>query len=130
MSHIAKVDLVIHNLDDVETELLDTFGGKAQLVRDVTEHQYYAGSKSKCDHKITVEGTKYEIGLVALPEGGFQVQYDSWDGSADRLFGRNLSKLKDAYGARVTERDLRRRGYQTRRLVTAENKLQVRAFAR
>ena len=131
MSHVARVDLTIADLDALDLELTEGFAGQARRVRDAGEHQYYAGAKTACAHKMVVEGTRYELGLVARGDGkGFQVQYDPWDGSADRLFGRGLSKLKDQYGARVTERRLTREGYDVRRSYNDAGKLQVRAFAR
>ena len=60
------------------------------------------------------------LGVVAALDGdGFRLQYDNY-GSAGRqletLFGKNLTKLAEEYGAAVAIRQLARAGFRTTRI--------------
>lgn len=100
MSHITKIEARhdITSLDKLERacRLL----GSVELVRDITQHKYWAGQLAPCDHKIRVVGNDaaYEIGVVK--DGG------KWALNADFFLGghglsdavgHNAGKLQQAY---------------------------------
>lgn len=72
----------------------------------------------RCAHVIRLKDAQkgdYEVGLVRRPDGdGYDAVYDSW-GPGQKLetaFGKDLSRLKEHYGANVAVKRLRREGYR------------------
>lgn len=114
MSHIAKVDLHVKNLDDLATACR-ALG--LELVRDQKEHRTYNGQQAPCEHAIRIPGNRdaYEIGVVKRADGqpGYDLAWDNWRGGHGLVekVGRNCSLLKQQYALATTQRYALQHGF-------------------
>jgi hypothetical protein len=132
MSHVAKINLQITNLD----ALANACGRLGlELVRGQKTYKWYGVSvgdyrgkdavrapDGKCEHAIRVKGNPkaYEIGLVRRTDGkaGYELVWDHWSGGYGLcekvMYGKgqpNADKLKDWYAAEVTRQQMMRQGF-------------------
>lgn len=153
MSHMTQLELKIDDLDALAaacTQLglelrrgqtrfawYGQFLGDSIGLRDlgISEADY-----NKCAHAIgrvgllgksTNEGgDEYEIGVIALPEGGYTLRFDYW-GPGQKLAqlcgGNQLAKLDEEYTAALCENQFAIDGYETRREVV-DGHIDVVAF--
>lgn len=114
MSHIAKVDLHVKNLDDLETACR-ALG--LELVRDQQTFRNYNRRKTACEHAIRIPADRdaYEIGVVKRADGqpGYQLAWDDYRGGLGLVekVGENCSLLKQQYALAVTQRYARQHGF-------------------
>lgn len=105
MSHVAKVECLVRDLDALEQA---TKKFNATLVRGKRTFNMW-GSPKACIHAITVDGAgprAYEVGLTqvnAADPNTFEFACDFYDGSLARTFGANLVNLRNEYHAQVAE---------------------------
>ena len=144
MSHITTVQLEIKDLDALQAaceELgLELVRGQTQykwfgrFVGDyndpaVKELGVPISEYGKCEHAIRVQGAgsqTYEIGVVRNPKGeGYVLLLDFWSGgyglmekvsSTGKSSGKDCDRLKQAYTAHVSMRELTRAGYRVQRV--------------
>lgn len=107
MSHVTTIDLEIKDLEALK-------GAATRLRCEVKEEKVFAGyyGQNKCDYAIHVPGAKYQVGVIK--EGSmYRLSWDDFSsGGLDRVLGKNMNKLKQAYAAEATKRAARRAGYQ------------------
>lgn len=132
MSHVVKVQLKITNLDTL-ADACDELG--LVLVRGQQTHRSFASSSNKCEHVIrtkTHQAGDYDIGLVKADDGtGYVPAYDNFGRSGaklDKLAGRNLVGLKDAYASRTAQKFLWSKGHHVVRKQLAGGGWQVTAM--
>lgn len=127
MSHIAAVNCEIKNLDSLD-EALAQFD--ASLKRNKTSFKAYAGTNTKCNHVIEVNGSAgYSIGLrqKAQADEEYELACDFYDGSLERTFGKGLVNLRNEYLAAEVTRNIPR-GYRLQREETQAGRLHLRAI--
>jgi hypothetical protein len=133
MSHVAKINLQITNLDALAKacarlglELVrgqKTYKWYGRSVGDYRRADAVAAPDGKCEHAIRVKGNPqaYEIGLVKRADGkaGYELVWDHWAGGYGLcekvMYGKgqpNANKLKDWYAAEVTRQSMSRQGFQ------------------
>jgi len=125
MSHISKIELVIHSLEDLKEacrqlgfefmENQKTFkwygrwAGDTAIPEDIKIE--YTG---KCDHAIKVAGCEYEVGVVR--HGNHHILL--WDhyhvGGLVQKIGPNAGILKQAYTVVRVRKEARQKGYRIR----------------
>lgn len=118
MSHVTKMPgLNIVSIEDTTTAAR-ALG--CELVKADT-FCYFAGQTARCDYKIKVSGSRYEVGLKKAADGkGYDVLWDNWGSDGRRLvevLGQNFSKLKVEYTCSASARMLARQGYSAKRVV-------------
>ena len=123
MSHVAKIDVVIKDLEALQAacEALGlefvqgqkTFKWYGRWVNDYSAEDaaYHSGIKpedyGKCEHAIRIPGNSsaYEIGVVRNPNGeGYSLVYDFYNGGfgmSDKVGGKKCEKLVGEYGKGV-----------------------------
>ena len=125
MSHISKIEIVIHSLDDLK-DACKKLG--YEFVENQTSYKWYGtwvgdtplpeGMKiediGKCDHAIRVPECKYEIGIVRQDNHYILV----WDyyraGGLTEKIGNNAGRIKQAYTISRVRKEARRKGYRIR----------------
>jgi hypothetical protein len=122
MSHVAKIELEIHDLKVLEAACLDLgfafhwnqtrykwFGswvGDYPLPEDFTKEEL-----GRCNHAINIPGAAYEIGVV-LKGGKWILLWDFWgSGGLAPFIGQDGGKLKAAYAVRQTVAVARQKHY-------------------
>jgi hypothetical protein len=109
MSHIAKIELDIYDLDALEKACKRL---NCKLIKNQKNYKWYGtfigdyplpdGVKEedlgKCDHIISVPGSEYEIGVVKQGNK-YNLIYDFWGGQKieEVCGGRKLGKIKQGY---------------------------------
>lgn len=105
MSHVVDVKLAVRDLDAVQ-EVCSTLPG-VRFAENQKTFQGYGSERRSCSHAIKVDGSHYEIGVVARQDGGYDLMYDPFDGSIDRACGEKLSTLRREYSVAVVNRQVR-----------------------
>jgi len=123
MSHISKIELVIHSLEDLkdacrqlEFEFMKnqkTFKWYGRWVGDTPLPE---GIKiedlGKCDHAIRVPGCEYEVGIVMRGDH-YILLWDYYSvGGLEVKIGPNAGKIKQAYTVARVRKEARRKGYR------------------
>ena len=107
MSHVTTIDLEIK-------DLIDLTAGCKRIGCEVEEQKTFTSyyGQNACDCVIRVPGAKYQVGVIR--EGTkYRLSWDDWSsGGLEKVLGKNMSKLKQAYAAEATKRAARRAGYQ------------------
>ena len=92
MSHYStiKCTLTINDLDfikDACKELGLTFrvGGKVRF--------YYTHDEQTADYVISIPGSRYDVGLKKDKQGNLELVYDKYDGSVEKVLGKDCHKL-------------------------------------
>ena len=124
MSHVAKVDVEILNLDWL-AQACQRLG--LELLRD--QKRFFAFRDRKCDHAIRVAGLTgqaaldkvsrtYEIGVLASKDGqpGYSLSFDLFMGGngLQKRVGDKCQRLAQAYTAVATRETARRQGMRVR----------------
>ncbi|MEI6716058.1 MAG: hypothetical protein WCO60_20095 [Verrucomicrobiota bacterium] len=152
MSHVTKIDITFRDLEALESACKEL---GATLVRDVPTYNWYGkhggdyplpeGIKEedlgKCTHVIRVPGVTYEVGVVAMPGGGFSILFDFWGGKTEgrglqkvfcgskihpvmsdgekigemRKYTHGMERLKQMYGIHAATRAAKAKGYSVQR---------------
>jgi hypothetical protein len=92
MSHYStiKVSLTISDLDFIkeackELNLTFRIGGKVRF--------FYGHDQQTADYVISVPGSNYDVGLKRNLKGELELIYDKFDGSIERILGKDCHKL-------------------------------------
>jgi len=92
MSHYTQIkcSLTIGDLDFIKEackELGLTFriGGKVRF--------FYNHDQKTADYVISIPGSNYDVGLKADKKGNFELIYDKFDGSVERILGKDCHRL-------------------------------------
>ncbi len=125
MSHISKVELVIHSLKDLK-EACQQLG--FEFVENQKSFKWYGRwvgdtpipeginieDIGKCDHAIRVPGCTYEVGIIRRGEHYILL----WDyyhaGGLEPKIGPNAGILKQAYTVARVRKEARQKGYRIR----------------
>jgi len=127
MSHIARTDLIITSLSDLEGACRDL---GFQFMADQKTYRWYghwvgdapmpdgitSEDLGKCDHAIRVPGCDYQVGVVKRDDH-YILLWDNWSaGGLAGKIGPNAGILKQAYSVRRVRSEARRKGYRIREL--------------
>ena len=148
MSHVARVELVISNLSDLDEACKHI--GTIELVRNQSTFKWYGtwmqdyaapdaayqnGIKpedyGKCLHAIRVKGdaNAYEIGVVKNPNGaGYVLVYDNFAGGkgmSKHVGGASCDGLKQAYARCAAIRVMGEQGYSHTEKALAGGKVKL-----
>ena len=105
MSHLAKIELEVKDLDDLSLSCRHL---GLTLVQGKKTFRWFNG-ESACDHAIEVPGATYEIGLV-LNDGKFELQTDFFDKGIESAIGKNGGLLKQRYAVERTRSQAKEQG--------------------
>ncbi|MCK8600093.1 DUF1257 domain-containing protein [Desulfoferrobacter suflitae] len=110
MSHIAKIELDINDLDALRAACVEL---GASLSTEKKSFIWYSG-ESFCDAVIQVPGASYEIGVVRCGQN-FELCCDLYEsGGLEKALGKGLGRLKQAYARERVRREARQKGYAVR----------------
>ena len=123
MSHISKIELVIHCLEDLK-DACRQLG--FEFVKNQKTFKWYGrwvgdtplpeGVKiediGKCDHAIRVPGCEYEVGVIKRGEHYVLLWDYYYAGGLIERIGANAGKLKQAYTVSRVRKEARRKGYR------------------
>ena len=117
MSHISKIEVEIHSLEDLK-QACKQLG--FQFCENQKTHKWYGTNKESenktefgnCDHAIRVPKCKYEIGVVKQGNH-FSLLWDSYyTGGLEKRIGKDAGILKQAYSVQRIKREARIKGYR------------------
>lgn len=143
MSHVAKVELQVKDLDALE---IAARALGLELVRGQTTYKWWGRSVGdyplpegfraedlgKCLHALRLPGNSeaYEIGVVKSRAGqGYELLWDFYAGGyglVERV-GPDCAKLKQEYSAAVSTEILQRQGFRLSRVVKADGRIVLQA---
>ena len=125
MSHISKIELVIHSLEDLK-EACHQLG--FEFMENQKTYKWYGRwlgdtplpeginieDIGKCDHAIRVPGCTYEVGIIRCGDHYILL----WDyyhvGGLVQKIGPNAGILKQAYTVARIRKEARQKGYRIR----------------
>jgi len=131
MSHVAKIEMTIQNLDTLRAAC-EQLG--LQFMADQKVFAWYGthmgdfpvpegftvADMGKCDHAIRVPGAKYEIGIVHR-NGRYNLLWDFYRaGGLERVLGKGACRLKQAYSVERVRREARIKGYHVQERKTEQ----------
>ena len=117
MSHISKIEVDIHSLEDLK-QACKALG--FQFCENQKTHKWYGTNSEsetetefgKCDHAIKVPDCKYEIGVVRQ-NGHYILLWDSWhSGGLRKKIGNDAGVLRQQYAVARVSREAHLRGYR------------------
>ena len=125
MSHISKIELVIHSLEDLK-EACRQLG--FEFVEDQKTFKWFGRwvgdtplpegidieDIGKCDHAIKVAGCEYEIGIIRRDDHYILLWDHYYVGGLTKIIGQDAGKLKQAYTVARVRKEARRKGYRIR----------------
>lgn len=123
MSHISKIELEINSIDMLKKacqrlqlefcEGQKTYTWYGKWVGDTPLPEGISiDALGKCDHAIRVPGANYEIGIVKTGNK-YRLLYDYWRaGKLEKVLGKGLGKLKQAYTIERVNQEARFKGYR------------------
>lgn len=95
---------------------------------------FTAADLGKCEHAIKVKGAPqaYEIGVIKARKPGAKGYTLLWDFYAggyglQKAVGEGAGLLRQAYSARVAEKQLRKKGYQVSKTTDVHGRVVLRA---
>ena len=125
MSHISKIELVIHSLEDLK-EACRMLG--FEFIKDQKTFKWYGRwvgdtplpeginieDIGKCDHAIKVPECEYEVGIVRRGDH-YILLWDYYSvGGLEPKIGPNAGILKQAYTVARVKKKARLKGYRIR----------------
>ncbi len=123
MSHISTIELEINSIDMLKKacqrlqlkfcEGQKTYTWYGKWVGDTPLPEGISiDDLGKCDHAIRVPGANYEIGIVKTGNK-YRLLYDYWRaGKLEKVLGKGLGKLKQAYTIERVNQEARIKGYR------------------
>lgn len=123
MSHISKIELVIHSLDSLK-DACQKLG--FEFIENQKAYKWFGSwvgdtplpegieieDIGKCDHVIRVPECEYEIGIVKRG-GNYILLWDHYHaGGLTQKIGPNAGILKQAYTIARVRKEARRKGYR------------------
>jgi hypothetical protein len=164
MSHVVSIATRLEDLTAVElacAELSKLTGRKMTLERNVGSYRWFGTSVGdyplpagfskedlgKCEHRITVDGCGYDIGLARAKDGkGYVMLFDFWgpgNGLLDALCTAEQAqavrqnkaactagRFMQSYGVHKAELSARKLGYTTKRQTLANGSVNVLVMGR
>ena len=125
MSHISKIELVIHSLRDLK-EACQQLGFEFMINQKTLKwYGRWVGDTplpnginiedlGKCDHAIQVPGCTYEVGIVRRGDH-YILLWDYYSaGGLEPKIGPNAGKLKQAYTVARVRKEARQKEYRIR----------------
>lgn len=123
MSHIAKIELEIRDLDSLKQACkrlgfhfmenqkhyvwYGKWVGNQPIPEEISEKDL-----GKCTHAIHVPAAVFEIGIVKK-DNSYLLLWDSWiGGGLEKAIGKDAGVLKQAYALESVKREARRKGYR------------------
>jgi hypothetical protein len=125
MSHISKIELVIHSLEDLKEacrqlgfEFMENQKTYKWYGRWVGDTALPEGVKiediGKCDHAIKVSGCEYEVGIVRRGDH-YTLLWDYYHvGGLVQKIGLDAGILKQAYTVARVRKEARQKRYRIR----------------
>ena len=122
MSHIAKIELEINDLESLKTackalgfdfmENQTTYRWYGRWVGDTPlPENVNVEDLGKCTHAIHVPAAAYEVGIVQKGSK-YNLLWDYWiGGGLEKHIGKNACKLKQAYTLEQIRKGARLKGY-------------------
>lgn len=125
MSHVAKIELEINDLDTLKAAC-ERLG--VEFIPDQKHYRWYnehvgdyplpegftPEDLGRCDHAIHVPGASYEVGVVRRGSK-YVLLWDFYSaGGLERKLGKGAGRLKQAYAVERVRRGARLKGYQVR----------------
>ena len=127
MSHVAQIDLVVKNLNILESAV-KRLGG--ELIRELTNYRWFGRhvgdypipegytieDMGKCDHVIRFPNASYDIGVSKKRDGkeGYDLLWDFfYSGGLQKVVGEKGEKLKVSYGIEATKYGIKAKGYRS-----------------
>jgi hypothetical protein len=148
MSHVAKIDLVIQDLDALraacETLGLELVEGQKQYKWFGAWMQDYSSADAaylngidpkdygKCEHAIRIPGQSdaYEVGVVKNPKGAGYVLildfYAGGRGMVDKVGGKACERLTMNYAAKVGIKAARKEGWRVKESLNDRGEIVVK----
>lgn len=130
MSHITKVDLQIKDL----TALQAAAKRLGLEFAAATEHRYFGNKMNPCEYKLSIKDNPiaYEIGVARAEDGTYALSYDAWGGGNGMMAivstdGKNLNKIKQAYGVELAKSHLRKQGHRITERVRPDGSIEIQA---
>jgi hypothetical protein len=140
MSHVTTIDIDIHDLDALAIACEDC---ECDLTRGQKQYRWYgrhvgdyplpqgfkAEDMGRCEHAITSRDKHgaYEVGVVERRDGqpGWTLIYDFYAGGQgmSEVVGDRCQKLKQAYAAEVTRKQMRKKGYAVKKSLNAKGEV-------
>lgn len=125
MSHISKIELVIHSLGDLK-EACRQLG--FEFVENQKSFKWYGRwvgdtplpeglnieDIGKCNHAVRVPGSAYEVGVIRRGDHYILLWDYYFDGGLMEKIGPNAGRLKQAYTVARVRREVRQKGYRIR----------------
>ena len=123
MSHISKIELVIHSLEDLKDACRQlgfefiknqkTFKWYGRWVGDTPLPEgINIEDLGKCDHAIRVPGCNYEVGVVKRGDH-YTLLWDYYSaGGLEPKIGPNAGKIKQEYTVARVKKKARIKGYR------------------
>lgn len=122
MSHIAKIELEINDLESLKTackalgfnfiENQTTYRWYGRWVGDTPLPEGVSIEElGKCTHAIHVPAAVFEVGVVQKGTK-YSLMWDYWiGGGLEKYIGKNACKLKQAYTLERIRKSARQKGY-------------------
>jgi len=138
MSHIAKIELDINDLETLRTAC-ERLG--LEFIENQTRYKWYGSwvgdtplpegitieDLGKCDHAIRVPGAQYEIGIVRKDQK-YMLLWDFWHyGGLEQKIGKNARRLKQAYAVERVRKEAKLKGHRICEQKTSQG---IRLFLR
>lgn len=123
MSHLTKIETRILSLTALESAVKEM---GATLTRD--SKTFTAYNRSPCDHRITLPGVRYEIGVRREQDGAYTLHADLNAGDGNLLvlhFGNGLNKLTQTCAAHAAIEAARRKGWMVHRQNLPGGKIKI-----
>lgn len=145
MSHVATIDIEIKDLDCLRAAAADlgmefregqrTYRWWGRSVGDYPLPEGFAAADlGTCEHALAVAGNPdaYEVGVARRRDGqpGYALLWDFYAGGRglQAAVGKGAGRLKQAYAARVTEKQMRRKGLRVARSVDEQGRVHLRTY--
>jgi hypothetical protein len=84
---------------------------------------------SRCDHVISFKGAKYEVGVLAQPDGTFRLRFDEYDYSLTAKIGSGGGKLAQAYALEAAKRAAKLKGWRSREVNQKGGAVKLEVYA-
>ena len=105
MSKISTIRPRIKDLNALEAAVRDMGG---VLIRDQKTYRQYGSMTRDCDHAISFQDERMEMGLIKQDNGEYELEYDHM---LDRKVGHGAGKLMDKYNMKKSFSEAIAMGY-------------------
>jgi len=131
MSHVAKIELEINDLDTLKAACVRL---GLEFIQDQKHYRWYnehvgdyplpegftVDDLGRCDHAIRVTGASYEVGVVRRGSK-YVLLWDFYSsGGLERKLGKGAGRLKQAYAVERVRREAKLKGYHVQERKTEQ----------